>query len=223
MTHRVALILSGCGVFDGTEIHEAVSFLIALDEAGCHVTCAAPNLAQMHTVNHRTGQPEGPARNVLAESARIARGRIVDLAELKPAELDAAVFPGGFGAAKNLSDFATAGAACTVQPHVAAFITAMHAAARPIVLACIAPVLAARVLGAAGRNPTITIGQDPATATAVADMHATHQPCDVTGLCVDRANRLITTPCYMLQASPAIILAAARKAVAALVAMLTHA
>jgi enhancing lycopene biosynthesis protein 2 len=198
---KVAVILSGCGVFDGSEIHEAVACLIALDRRGAQIICAAPNIPQAAVMNHATKQPAGgQSRNVLEESARIARGKIRDVATLQASELDALVFPGGFGAAKNLSDFASKGAACTVNPQVQRLVSDMHAAQKPIGLACIAPVLAARILGR--HAPQLTIGTDKATADAINSMGGKHVTTDPTGVVVDEQNRLVTTPCYMNDVGP---------------------
>jgi len=201
MAVRVGVVLSGCGVFDGSEIHEAVSVLIALDKRGAAIICMAPDI-QAPATNHLTRQPDKQARRVLEESARIARGKIRDIATVKADELDALMFPGGFGAAKNLCTFATDGPACKVNPHVQRLILEMHKAGKPIGLACIAPVIAARVLGEAGARPTVTIGTDPGTAGAVRAMKAEHRDTGPTDICVDQANRLVTTPCYMNDVGP---------------------
>src|SRR2546430_2845880 len=146
MSAKVGVVLSGCGVIDGSEIQEAVSILIALDRRGAQMICMAPNTNQTEVTNHLTKKPDPHPRNILEESARIARRKIRDLATVKAADLDALVFPGGFGAAKNLSNFASAGANCTVHPEVQRLVSDMHAAKKPIGLACIAPVLAAKIL-----------------------------------------------------------------------------
>jgi len=200
MAVRAGVVLSGCGVFDGSEIHEAVSVLVALDRRGAQIICMAPAI-QAEAVNHLTRKPAG-MRNVLEESARIARGNIRDIAQVKADELDALIFPGGFGAAKNLSTFASDGPACRVNPDVERLVRDMVRAKKPIGLACIAPVLAARILGGMGLAPLVTIGTDPGTAQAIAAMKARHQNTEPTGVCVDTANRVVTTPCYMTASGP---------------------
>lgn len=197
MSAKVGVILSGCGVFDGTEITEAVSVLVALSKHGAQVTCLAPAIDQMHTIDHLHGRPCVDRRSVLVESARIARGKIKDIATAKPEEFDALIFPGGFGAAKNLSDFAMKGAECHVEVHVAKFARAVHDAGKPIGFACIAPVIAAKLF-----KGVVTIGNDPATATAIQSMGATHKECGPTDICIDEANRIVTTPCYMYDSTP---------------------
>lgn len=192
MSAKVGVVLSGCGVFDGTEITEAVSVLIAIDKLGAQSICVAPDIVQVQVVDHLAGLPTRDVRNVLSESARIARGRIRRLSDVSADEFDAVVFPGGFGAAKNLSDFATRGADCQVNPQVTRLVQQMHAAKKPIGFACIAPVLAARVLGA-----KVTIGNDPATADAITKMGGAHQNAGPTDIVIDEANRVVTTPCYM--------------------------
>ena len=160
---RVVLILSGCGVYDGAEIHESVLTLLALDKAGAEVTTAAPDVDQFHVVNHQTGKVmEGESRSVLQESARIARGPVKRVADLKVEDYDAAVLPGGFGAAKNLCSFAVDGADCCVESSVADFLRRFHRAGHPIGFACISPAIAARIFG--GDGVQLTIGNDADTA-----------------------------------------------------------
>ncbi|MCS7034661.1 MAG: isoprenoid biosynthesis glyoxalase ElbB [Phycisphaerae bacterium] len=219
MPVKVGVVLSGCGVFDGSEIHEAVSILVALDKRGAQIVCMAPNVPQMHTINHLTSKPADQNRNVLEESARIARGKIVDLATVTADQLDALVFPGGFGAAKNLSDFASAGAKARVNADVARLMRQMHAAGKPIGLACIAPVLAAAVFGVDGKKPRVTIGTDKATAGAIQQMGGQHQEVGPTDVCIDEVNKLVTTPCYMNDVGPATVFEGAEKMVDAVLRM----
>lgn len=198
-TFRVGVLLSGCGVYDGAEVHESVITLLALDRAGAEIVCMAPNTDQLHVINHRTGEIAPERRNVLVEAARIARGAVADLAEVDPSGLDALIIPGGFGAAKNLCDFALKGAECTVHPDVARVVRAVHAAGKPIGAICIAPALIARLLG--DERPAVTIGNDAATAAAIEKMGARHEACPVHATVVDEAHSLVTTPAYMLATS----------------------
>jgi len=200
MSRRVGVVFSGCGYLDGTEITEAVSILIALDRRGAEIVPMAPDIPQVSVVNHQTHKAQNEKRSVLAESARIARGNVRDIREVQVKDLDALVFPGGFGAAKNLSNFASAGADCTVHPEVARLIREMHAAHKPIGLACIAPVLAAKVLG--GLHPRVTIGTDAETARAIGAMGGQHQETGPADVCVDGEHRVVTTPCYMNSVGP---------------------
>lgn len=203
---RVAVILSGAGVFDGSEIHEATAVLLALDRAGARVTIAAPGGPQLHVVDHLRREPAaGETRDMRVESSRLARGPVAEVKDLRAGDFDAVILPGGFGVAKNLCTFATEGAACTVEPTTAAFLAAMHDAGKAIGAACIAPVLVARVLGArsagGGRTKTpllLTIGDDPATAAAVEAMGARHVAATAGDVVVDGPNRVATTPAYMV-------------------------
>ncbi|WP_282755215.1 isoprenoid biosynthesis glyoxalase ElbB [Desulfuromonas thiophila] len=198
----VGVILAGCGVYDGSEIHEAVLALLALDRAGVKVQCLAPDKAQMHVVNHQSGDvAEGESRQILVEAARIARGNVLPLGRARAEDFDALVLPGGFGAAKNLCNFAIKGADCDVDEEVAALIRALVAAGKPIAAICIAPVLLARILGSDGRKPRLTIGSDSTTATAMSAMGAEHVPCPVDDCVVDTQLKLVTTPAYMLARS----------------------
>jgi enhancing lycopene biosynthesis protein 2 len=193
---KVGVVLAGCGVYDGAEIHEAALTLFFLDRAGAETICMAPNTDQMDVVNHIKGEAVGEKRNVLVESSRIARGDIKDIKDVKGGDLDALIFPGGFGAAKNLCNFAVKGPDCTVNPEVERLIKEMHGAKKPIGFVCIAPVIAAKVLGAYG--PEITIGNDPGTASAIEKLGAKHIAATVDNIVVDAKNKLVTTPAYML-------------------------
>jgi len=212
MSARVGVVLSGCGFLDGSEIHEAVSLLIALGRRGAAVVCMAPDIPQTQVINHLTGKPEaGQQRNVLVESARIARGKVRNIAEVSADELDALAFAGGFGAAKNLCTFAAEGAGCAVNPEVARLVREMHAARKPIGLACISPVLAAKILG--GHGPRLTIGTDKGTADAIRKMGGTHVDTEPTGVCVDEQTRVVTTPCYMNDVGPWVVYQGAERMV----------
>jgi enhancing lycopene biosynthesis protein 2 len=196
MAKKIGVLLSGCGVYDGSEIHEAVLTLLFLDRHGAEIVCLAPDMDQVHVVNHVTQNPEDVPRNVMTEAARIARGDIQSLDSVSEADLDALILPGGFGAAKNLCDFALVGPEARVQPQVAELLTAMHAKNKPIGAMCIAPAVVARTLGTA--SPQVTIGNDVGTAAGIRAMGATHVDCAVEEICVDAANKIVTTPAYML-------------------------
>ncbi|BBH43684.1 isoprenoid biosynthesis glyoxalase ElbB [Pseudomonas sp. KU43P] len=198
MTKKVAVILSGCGVYDGAEIHESVITLLRLDQRGAQVQCFAPNIAQMHVIDHLTGEEMPESRNVLTESARIARGEVKDIREAKAEDFDALIVPGGFGAAKNLSSFAVDGHECSVNPDVLALAEAFAEACKPVGLICISPALAAKIYGP---GVVCTIGNDAGTADAMVKMGATHQECDVHDIVEDTQRKLVTTPAYMVAKS----------------------
>ena len=193
---KVGVLLSGCGVFDGAEIHEAVLTLLALDRAGAEVVCMAPNVEQAHVINHLTQEVTAEKRNVLVESARIARGEIKDLKDVQAGDLDALIMPGGFGAAKNLSDFAFKGPQATVLPEVKRLLTDLAAAGKPIGAICIAPATLTKAL--ADRKPEVTIGTDAGTASAIEAMGGRHKSCSVDMIHLDAGNKLVSTPAYML-------------------------
>lgn len=197
MPHRIGVILSGCGFKDGAEIHESVLTLLALDKLGCKVTCMAPDIDQRKVVNHLTGKDSKEKRNVLAESARIARGEIKDIAQVKADDLDALVLPGGYGAALNLSSFAIDGAKADVNKDVARLVREMHAKKKPIGAICIAPGIIAAVLGKTA-HPLLTIGNDEETASALEACGAKHETCAVREFVIDKKNKIVSTPAYML-------------------------
>lgn len=201
MTKKVALLIAGCGVYDGAEIYETVLTLLRLDEHNAAYQFIAPDKPLAHVINHKTGeevsdsQPGGAAsRNLLVEAARLARGEIIALSAANPADYDAVILPGGFGVAKNFSTFASEGAACSVDLDVQAFVQAFHQAKKPIGLMCITPAITAKLI-----QPGIlcTIGKDAAVEDAMANMGLLHQNCLVDGIVVDDQHKVVTTPAYM--------------------------
>ncbi|MBM9538165.1 isoprenoid biosynthesis glyoxalase ElbB [Desulfobulbus alkaliphilus] len=191
---NIAVILSGCGHQDGAEIHEATLTLWAIHKNGADFQCYAPDIKQHHVINHITSEEMNEQRNVLIESARIARGKIASLDSFSADSVDALILPGGFGAAKNLSSYAFDGAKCTVQADVTKAVQEMHAAGKPIGALCIAPVILARILG----DVTLTIGQDSGTADNLAAMGAKHVATLQGEIAIDPGRKIVSTPCYML-------------------------
>ncbi|HDY4892581.1 TPA: isoprenoid biosynthesis glyoxalase ElbB [Yersinia enterocolitica] len=194
----VGVVLSGCGVFDGTEIHESVLTILALDRAGARIVFFAPDKPQLHVINHLTGEESTEQRNVLVESARIARGVIEPLSSATSEQLDALIVPGGFGAAKNLSDFAIKSSECAIDPDLYKLIQSMHKENKPIGFMCISPVMLPKLLGKPVR---LTIGNDPDTIEAVEIMGGEHVICPADDVVVDAEYKVVTTPAYMLAAS----------------------
>jgi enhancing lycopene biosynthesis protein 2 len=197
-THpRAAVILCGSGRADGSEIHEATSILIHLSRLGSTYHCFAPDRDQAEVINHLTGKPQAEKRNCLVESARIARGDVKPLAQLKPADFDCLLFPGGFGAAKNLCTFAKDGKDMTVHPDVQRIFDEFHTAGKPIGLCCIAPVIAAKLL----KGVNVTIGDDQAVSGVITSWGGknTVVPCEVA--VTDQEQRIATSPAYMYGAA----------------------
>jgi len=193
---KFAVILCGCGTLDGSEIHESVMTLLAIDRNDCEYSIFAPDADQYHVVNHVTGQVMGEKRNMMVEAARIARGRIRPLAECHVEDFDALVFPGGNGSAKNLFTYAIDGKKCTVREDVAQLIRSFHEQKKPIGALCIAPVMLAKVLG----DITITVGNDEKTIDHVTSFGTKHINTQQTEVISDKQNMVFTTPCYMLPA-----------------------
>jgi len=194
---KIGVVLSGSGVNDGTEIHEATLTLLFLDKAEVEIVCMAPDIEQYDLIDHLSGQEiKNQKRNVLKESARIARGELKDMAQVKSSDIDGIIFPGGYGAAKNLCNFAVKGIDCKVNQEVEKIIRKMHQESKPMGFICIAPVLAAKVLGEF--HPQLTIGNDPDTAEKIKKMGGEHIVCEVKGVAVDRKNKIVSTPAYMI-------------------------
>ncbi len=193
---KIGVLLSGCGVYDGSEIHEAVITMLAIARKGGQYVCMAPDMEQYHVVNHVTGEASAEKRNVLVESARIARGEISDIKDVKATDIDALILPGGFGAAKNLSNFAIKGKDADIHPDVQRLVSEMADAKKPVGAICISPVVLAGVLR--DRHPEVSIGNDLGTADAIEAMGGRHNVCAVDMIHVDTQNNLVSTPAYML-------------------------
>ncbi len=213
---KIAVVLSGCGVYDGSEIHEAVCSLIAIEQNQASYSIFAPDKLQTQVINHITGEEMQQERNVLVEAARIARGKISPLSELKEEDFDAILFPGGFGAAKNLSSFAFEGAEMSVDAEVSQAINAFYDANKPIGALCIAPVLLAKVLG----HINVTIGNDTATVGAIQHFGANHIEATNEDVVVDQENKIVTGPCYMIEARISDILNNSNDVVRAMIALI---
>ncbi|MEA3318233.1 MAG: isoprenoid biosynthesis glyoxalase ElbB [Bacteroidota bacterium] len=213
---KIAVILAGSGVFDGSEIHEATLTLFFISQSGYTYEIFAPNIEQHHVINHITGEEMKEKRNVLIESARIARGDIKELSEYDASNFDALIFPGGFGVAKNLCSFAFDGINCKVNPEIEKTIKTTFEQNIPIGGLCISPVLLAKVLG----DINVTIGQDKETSEAITKLGAKHEFTNHGEVIIDRKNKIVTTPCYMLDASIAQIGDGARNIVNAIIELI---
>ena len=194
---KIAVVLAGNGVYDGAEIHEVVLTLLAIARQGAKYQCFAPDIEQAQVINHLTGGQMPEKRNVLVEAARIARGNIKPLSEYNAENYDALIFPGGFGVAKNLCTFAFDGINCKVNPDVEKAVRATAVAEKPIGALCISPVLIARIL----TEVEVTIGEDEVTVDAIENLGATHIQSTHGEIVVDEKYKLVTTPCYMLDAT----------------------
>jgi enhancing lycopene biosynthesis protein 2 len=213
---KFAVVLSGCGVYDGAEIHEATLSLLAIAKKGCSYEIFAPDVKQHHVVNHITGEEMEETRNVLVESARIARGNIRNLKQFNPASFDALLFPGGFGAAKNLSTWAFEGADSSILPEVEEAITGMFALKKPLGALCISPVLMAKIFG----EVHLTIGDDESTIDALESLGTKHVYATHGEVVLDPDHNLVTTPCYMLDATIDLIAEGANNLVDAMIKMM---
>jgi enhancing lycopene biosynthesis protein 2 len=193
-----AVLLSGCGVYDGSEIYETVCTLMALEKFKVKYQCVAPDILQHHVINHLTGQEMPQQRHVLIESARLARGNVKSLAEVTEKDFAGLLVPGGFGAAKNLGDFAFKGKDMSVEPSVLAFCQSFAKAHKPAGFICIAPSLIAKIYGPGVR---MTIGKDPETAATMEAMGDKHLECEVNDCVADPMHKVVSTPAFMLAKS----------------------
>ncbi|PLW94631.1 MAG: isoprenoid biosynthesis protein ElbB [Marinilabiliales bacterium] len=214
---KFAIVLSGCGVYDGAEIHEATMTMLAVDQAGAEYDLFAPDIDQAHVINHLNGGEMNEKRNVLVESARIARGNIYPLSAFIAANYDAIIFPGGFGVAKNLCSYAFDGPGFSVNAEVEKVVKDMHAAGKPIGALCISPVMIAKILP----GSKLTIGTDEGTATHIKEVGSEHINVEThSGVVVDEKNKLVTNPCYMLDGKISDIYAGAVAAVQAMLKLM---
>ncbi|MDC9622993.1 isoprenoid biosynthesis glyoxalase ElbB [Xenorhabdus sp. XENO-7] len=194
----VAVILSGCGVYDGSEIHESVLTMLSLSRLGAKVSFFSPDEVQHHVINHLNGEEQKETRNIMQESARITRGNIQPLSQVDTNALDALIIPGGFGVAKNLCNFAFKGSECEINKYLLSIVRSMHQQGKPMGFMCIAPVMVAKILG---RPIKVTIGNDPETAAQIEAMGGIHIECPVDDIVIDFKNKIVTTPAYMLAES----------------------
>ncbi|PHM36096.1 isoprenoid biosynthesis glyoxalase ElbB [Xenorhabdus innexi] len=194
----VAVILSGCGVYDGSEIHESVLTMLSLSRLGTEVSFFSPSESQHHVINHLNGEEKQEIRHIMEESARITRGNIQPLSEINTDTLDALIVPGGFGAAKNLSNFAFKGFECEINKQFLSIVRNMHKKGKPMGFMCIAPVMVPKILG---KPIKVTVGNDPETVSQIEKMGGIHIECPVDDIVIDFENKIVTTPAYMLAQS----------------------
>ncbi|EHK2924623.1 isoprenoid biosynthesis glyoxalase ElbB [Vibrio parahaemolyticus] len=191
---NIAVILSGCGVFDGSEINETVLTLLSLEKNKVSYQCYAPDMEQHHVINHISGVEQQSSRNILVESARITRGNIKPLQELDEKKHDALIVPGGFGVAKNLCDFALKGENYSILNEFQNVMEAFALAKKPVGYMCIAPILLPKVY----KNIKCTIGNDKTTAEVIEKLSGKHIDCTVDDIVTDTEHKVVTTPAYML-------------------------
>ncbi len=221
MKKKIGVVLSGCGVYDGAEIHESTLTLLAIDREGAEAVCMAPDMDQMHVVNHLTGEAdEEQKRNVLVESARIARGHIKNIADVKVDDIDGLIFPGGFGAAKNLCDFAIKGESCEAHPEVVRLVTQFASKKKPQAACCIAPAMIAKIFEGKSVKPRLTIGNDRDVGGKIKSMGGEHQDCATDDIVYDENNKIVSTPAYMTGQSISQVADGIEKAVKKLISLL---
>ncbi len=192
---RVGILLNGCGHRDGSEIHEAVFSMLALESLGARLQCIAPDEDQVRVIDHLNGEKSPERRNMLREAARIARGKIKPLSKIKMEDLDALMIPGGFGTALNLCDFSEKGAEMQVHPILAELIESMFLNKKAMAAICIAPVILAKVLGK--HRIELTMGTDGDAARKIEDMGAIHVICPSGSCVVDTKHKIVSSPAYM--------------------------
>jgi len=206
---NIGILLSGCGVYDGAEIHEAVLSMLAISQHGWNLTCLGLDKEQHHVINHLNGEEMPEKRNMLIEAARIARGTITNIDQLDATKLDALVLPGGFGCAKNFTTWAFEGASCQIDPAIQALIETMHRNKKPLVALCVSPVVIAKALEKSEATPNLTVGHSQEDSPY--DQSWFSQELSKTGVVVeekshreisiDEKNSVICAPCYMMEAT----------------------
>ena len=206
---KIGVLLSGCGVYDGAEIQEAVLTLLAIEEAGYEAVCISINDKQHHVINHLSGEEMSESRNMMVEAARISRGNIKEISEITPADIDALVIPGGFGSAKNFSDWAFKGPDCKIRPDVKLLLVNLINIGKPIIALCVSPVVLAKALEDSGIQLNLTIGSSNAPSpyeilgfiSGINSVGAKTEEKTISEILVDKENKVITAPCYMMNAS----------------------
>lgn len=206
---KIGLLLSGCGVYDGAEIQESVFAMLAIEEIGAEVVPISINKSQHHVVNHLTGEEMHEERNMLIESARIARGNVIDISSISPSDIDALVIPGGFGSAKNFTTWAFNGPEGSILPEVKLLIVNLINIGRPIVALCVSPVVLAKALQESSIHTQMTIGTSNENSPydiqgfndGLTSIGTETVMKSVREIQVDSVNKIITAPCYMMDAS----------------------
>lgn len=224
MKKNIGILLSGCGVYDGAEIQESILSMVAIEEIGANYQCISVNKNQHHVVNHLTGEEMNESRNMMIEAARIARGNVKEISEISPADIDALVIPGGFGSAKNFTNWAFNGPDSEILPEVKLLIVNLINAGVPIVALCVSPVVLAKALEGSGINLNMTLGTSDEPSPY--DITAFSQGIEKTGvvsemksvreILIDEKNRVITAPCYMMEVSISEVKANITQAISAL-------
>jgi enhancing lycopene biosynthesis protein 2 len=206
---RIGVLISGCGVYDGAEIQEVVLTLLAIEEMGAEAVCISIDEPQHHVVNHLTGEELPESRNMMIEAARISRGKVSEIGQIAPSDIDGLVIPGGFGSAKNFTDWAFRGPEGIINPKVKLLIVNMINIGKPIAALCVSPVVVAKALEGSSLNPSLTIGSDKEASpydissfsVGLEQTGATIAMKSVREILVDTENKIITAPCYMMDAS----------------------
>lgn len=206
---KIGVLLSGCGVYDGAEIHESVMTLLSIEEIGAEAVCISVNKDQHHVINHLTGEEMNEKRNMLVESARIARGKIHDISSIDPVDIDALVIPGGFGSAKNFTDWAFSGPDGSILPEVKLLIVNMLNIGKPIAALCVSPVVVSKALEGSDLSALMTIGSNSEASPYDIEgfsggiqktgMQTEYQT--IRGITIDKTNKIVSAPCYMMEAS----------------------
>lgn len=225
---KIGVLLHGSGVYDGTEIHEAVFTLLAITEAGHEYICIAPNVNQHHVINHINGEELNETRNVLIESARIARGDIKDIVNVSAEDLDALVMPGGFGTAKNITKWAFQGPDGPIDKEVKRLITDLVKLSKPIAGLCMSPTTIAKALEGSGIESTLSVGsnQEPspyeidAISSGIMAIGASAEMKTIREISIDKANKIVCAPCYMMEATILEVKTNIEQAVTAMIAMM---
>jgi enhancing lycopene biosynthesis protein 2 len=221
---KIGVLISGCGVYDGAEIQEVVLTLLAIEEIGARAVCIGLNEPQHHVINHLNGEEMSGQRNMLVEAARITRGKIVDIGEIEPVDIDGLVIPGGFGSAKNFTDWAFNGAEGSIHPKVKLLVVNLVNIGKPIAALCVSPVVVAKSLEGSSLRARMTIGtdKDPSPYSIpefVKGLEATGAETvmkNIREIEIDEENRIITAPCYMMDANIVEVRKNIRKAIEAL-------
>lgn len=206
---KIGILLSGCGVYDGAEIQETVLTMLAIKESGHDYVCISIDKPQHHVINHLNGEVMNESRNMLVESARIARGEIKNIMETGPAELDALVIPGGFGSAKNFTKWAFSGPDGEILPEVKLFLVNLVNVGKPICALCVSPVVLAKALEGSIFHANLTLGSDKETSPydipgfneGIEKVGATATMKTVREVLVDTKNKIVSAPCYMMDAT----------------------
>ena len=193
---KTAIILSGCGQVDGSETHETILTILALEQHNLDWEGLAPSGLQTEVYDHYTNTKENISpSSMITEAARLVRGNITIINAVNASDYAAVIIPGGAGVIKNLSNYSTAGINFTIHPELLAFMATIVRLQIPAGFICIAPILIPKLYG---NKPKLTIGSNVELAAKIVQIGGEHCDCLANDIVIDHAQKIVSTPANMV-------------------------